>query len=224
MTTFNRIFLFLLSVSLFGLTQCKKESNAPKACFTTSAVSLNPYTDITFSNCTDNGISYHWEFGDSTTSDSASPVHYYTATGTYPVTLTVVNAAGAVTKTSTITILPCNAGYEGPNCAVESRTKFLGSYLAAESGSASGAYNFNVAIAAQGGDITKVQISNMYDSFTNPVIASISGRNITIASQQPDGDGIVVSGSGSISGNVISITYTVTYSGQVDVVTATWSR
>lgn len=221
----SKVLFYSLGVLLLVMfAQCKKENSAPKACFTTSAVSLNPYTDITFSNCTDNGISYRWDFGDSTTSDSASPVHYYTAAGTYTVTLTVVNAAGTVTKNSTITILPCNAGYEGPNCAVESRAKFLGSYQAAERGTASGTYNFNVAIAAQGGDITKVQISNMYDSFTNPVIASISGRNITIASQQPDGDGIVVSGSGSISGNVISITYTVTYSGQVDVVTATWSR
>jgi PKD repeat protein len=44
--------------------------------------------------------SWHWDFGDSTTSPLQNPSHTYTATGDYTVTLTVTNAYGEDTKTS----------------------------------------------------------------------------------------------------------------------------
>ena len=44
----------------------------------------------------------------------------------------------------------------------------------------------------------------------NPVVASVDGNDITIASQDPDSDGYLVSGSGSMNaaGTVLSITFT----------------
>jgi len=43
---------------------------------------------------TQNVITYHWDFGDGATSSDISPVHEYTATGDYLVTLTVSNDCG----------------------------------------------------------------------------------------------------------------------------------
>ncbi len=39
-------------------------------------------------------LQYSWDFGDGTTSDDAEPTHFYSATGTYTVTLTVTDALG----------------------------------------------------------------------------------------------------------------------------------
>lgn len=65
---------------------------------------------------------WHWDFGDNTTSTEQSPVHEYTTSGTYTVTLTVTNAEGSVSWTkqdyitvtdlpllTTITVLPSEA-------------------------------------------------------------------------------------------------------------------
>lgn len=42
------------------------------------------------------GSSYLWDFGDSTTSETANPVHVYSDTGTYNVKLIVANAKGCI--------------------------------------------------------------------------------------------------------------------------------
>ncbi|MCH8318786.1 MAG: PKD domain-containing protein, partial [Bacteroidetes bacterium] len=54
-------------------------------------------------------ISWYWDFGDSSTSDSIDPVHYYDSTGEYFVTLVVGNAIGCkntMTKQVKIVDLP----------------------------------------------------------------------------------------------------------------------
>jgi len=43
----------------------------------------------------DNIISYHWDFGDGTTSTQQNPTHSYNQKGIYPVTLTVVDSSGS---------------------------------------------------------------------------------------------------------------------------------
>ncbi|MHC1707379.1 MAG: M4 family metallopeptidase [Bacteroidales bacterium] len=45
--------------------------------------------EITFTNTSNNGSSYLWDFGDGTTDTLADPVHIYTSEGTYTVTLQV---------------------------------------------------------------------------------------------------------------------------------------
>jgi len=42
---------------------------------------------VQFSNSTSNGSTYHWDFGDGTTSTQVAPSHLYTTEGTYSVTL-----------------------------------------------------------------------------------------------------------------------------------------
>ncbi len=65
--------------------------------------------DVTFNNTTNGGISYLWNFGDSTTSTLENPGNTYKKTGEYPVTLTVKNASGcsaSLLKQSFVKIIP----------------------------------------------------------------------------------------------------------------------
>jgi large repetitive protein len=48
----------------------------------------------------DNGSIFAWTFGDSTTSNQISPVHWYTDNGTYNVTLTITTPAGCASSDS----------------------------------------------------------------------------------------------------------------------------
>jgi PKD repeat protein len=57
--------------------------------------------------CTDlslRGETYAWDFGDGGTSSARHPQHAYAAAGTYTVTLTVSNAAGSDTATTSVTV------------------------------------------------------------------------------------------------------------------------
>lgn len=49
-------------------------------------------------------VSYHWDFGDSTSGDGVTATHTYTTAGTYQVTLTITDDDGA-TATATISVL-----------------------------------------------------------------------------------------------------------------------
>lgn len=59
---------------------------------------------VTFTNTTQNGISYLWNFGDNTTSNLVNPVHSYISGGTYNVSLTATNQCGNSSKVKTLTI------------------------------------------------------------------------------------------------------------------------
>jgi PKD repeat protein len=60
---------------------------------------------VTFSNVSFNGLSFTWNFGDGNSSNEASPVHVYTQSGTYTVSLTATNPCGASTLTQVITVV-----------------------------------------------------------------------------------------------------------------------
>ncbi len=210
---------------LITLNQCKKENkNLPKACIAADSDRVSPGTTVQFSNCTVNGTTYLWSFGDGQSSTNKEPDHAYATTGTYTVTLTAINADGQATATKVINVVACDAGYEGANCATESRVKFIGSYAASENGSVTGAANFSLTIVNNPTDVTKIRITNFWNSFVNPVSAVVSGNSITIPSQIPDNDGYAVSGTGTINGTTITITYVVVNQGLTDNVTGTWSR
>ena len=80
---------------------------APVAAFTADITSGQAPVNVTFTDqSTNTPTSWAWTFGDGTTSALQSPVHMYTAGGTYTVKLTVYNAggSGSMTKTGYITI------------------------------------------------------------------------------------------------------------------------
>jgi hypothetical protein len=107
----------------------------------------------------------------------------------------------------------CDPGYEydaDGSCTVLSQDKYKGLYDASEDCSSA---PYTVEIIA-GADLTKIQIKNFWDVFTNPVVATIEGNVVTIARQEPDGDKFFVEGSGTYTKNaagkaVITLNYTV---------------
>jgi PKD repeat protein/subtilisin-like proprotein convertase family protein len=66
---------------------------------TNSAVNV-----ITFTNTSQNAVSYFWDFGDGNTSTAINPVHTYTAPGAYMVTLTALGECSEAIKTLWIVI------------------------------------------------------------------------------------------------------------------------
>ncbi|MEY2899643.1 MAG: hypothetical protein RL138_1696 [Bacteroidota bacterium] len=124
----------------------------------------------------------------------------------------------------------CATGYEGTNCETAMRDKFINAsgYSAVENGSASGASTYTLNITTNSNSVDKVYISNVWSTFQNTVNATISGSTITFARQSPDNDGFYVEGNGTISGNSITVSYTVTDETSTpivtDNVTGTWTK
>jgi PKD repeat protein len=54
---------------------------------------------VSFTNTSQNGLTYTWDFGDGSTSTDNDPVHVYAASGTYDITLTAVSPNGCVNTT-----------------------------------------------------------------------------------------------------------------------------
>lgn len=78
----------------------------PVANFIASRLSGVRPLQVNFTNLSQGGISYSWDFGDSSTSTQTNPTHTYTSPGTYTVSLVATNPAGndTVTRASYITV------------------------------------------------------------------------------------------------------------------------
>lgn len=90
--------LALMAVAIFALTisSCKKDDDDPVDNPVASfqyAISETNFFEVTFTNYSQDAISYSWNFGDTETSTDENPVHVYAETGTYEVTLTATNSA-----------------------------------------------------------------------------------------------------------------------------------
>lgn len=59
---------------------------------------------VAFTNTTASFEQLHWDFGDGTTSTETNPVHRYTQTGQFTVTLTVTSCKETYTRTETVAI------------------------------------------------------------------------------------------------------------------------
>jgi PKD repeat protein len=66
----------------------------PSAAFVVSSSGIRAGDEVAFTDQSVNAVSWFWDFGDGSVSSSQNPVHTYTATGTYPVLLTVESATG----------------------------------------------------------------------------------------------------------------------------------
>ncbi len=93
----------------------------------------------------------------------------------------------------------CPAGYEGANCETLSKTKFINAagWNVTEDGTSSAADNYDVNITSNSSVTNGVYISNVWNTFTNTVNATVVGNTITIARQAPI-TGVYVEGSGTI--------------------------
>ncbi len=212
------LFLTLCASALLiitSLSACKKDDKdtaAPVACFSIcDTVALGQ--PVSFTNCSEHATQFAWQFGDgSTISAAQSPTYTYTQAGTYTVILVATNTNTAKTETKSKTIV-----------VADPRTKFVSPYSTAEQGSLSGADGYDLSIVL-GTTPNEVIINNIYDEGLF-VKATISGNTITIPTQNYDAaNGITIVGSGSLSGNKINITYTLTNSTNNDVVTGIWTK
>jgi len=77
-------------------------ANDPGASFVASTIAEHINTDIQFTDqSTSNGTisAWQWDFGDGTTSTEQNPIHQYTTSGLYTVSLTVTDEFGSDTMT-----------------------------------------------------------------------------------------------------------------------------
>jgi hypothetical protein len=95
----------------------------------------------------------------------------------------------------------------------DTRSMFIGTY-AVEDVSGSNGYTYEYDVTISNGSDGNLDLSNFADIFNIPVKASVDGNNLTIKSQSftnpSSGNTIQVSGSGTLSGNVLNFTYTTT--------------
>ncbi len=85
------------------------------------------------------------------------------------------------------------------------REKFLGTYTVTED-CLSGPFAYNMSISASSDSDDIVLITNMYD-YGDVLNATINRNQLTIPSQEHDG--YTYQGSGSISGNTLTVDYTI---------------
>lgn len=88
----------------------------------------------------------------------------------------------------------CVTGYEGTNCETAMRAKFVKTWSASdkEATTTTTVPTYISAIVA-GSTVTDVKISNFSNAFfLADVLGTVSGNTITVASQQPDGDGYYI--------------------------------
>ena len=86
---------------------------APAAGYSVTASAFN----ANFTNTSTNGINYYWTFGDSYASNSVSPAHTYSLSGTYTVCLTASNACGSSTTCNPLKIV-CTTFSSQPICEI----------------------------------------------------------------------------------------------------------
>jgi PKD repeat protein len=157
----------------------------PVANFSSNCTALTcTFTD----SSTDDGTiaSYAWDFGDSTTGNVASPSKTYSAVGTYSVTLTVTDNAGATNSvTKSVTVSSSN----NPPVAAISNTclnlvcDFSGSGSTDVGGSiASYAWNFGDSSTGTGVSFTKTYAAAGTYTVTLTVTDNLGATNTTTKS------------------------------------------
>lgn len=83
----KRLALILLVLPLI-LTSCRIE---PVAGFFTSEVNVEVGDEVYFTNNSLDARYFEWDFGDGASSTDVNPIHVYTASGTYTVTLSAIS-------------------------------------------------------------------------------------------------------------------------------------
>jgi hypothetical protein len=118
----------------------------------------------------------------------------------------------------------CQAGYANPNCSVEIRAQYENlNYTVTESKNHDSAYYmYSAAIISSPAGPFALQMTNVANSFyfVNNVngIVSITGDTLAIARQAPDTNARYIQGLGTMSNNVLTIYYTISYPDSLPVI------
>jgi parallel beta-helix repeat protein len=86
--------------------------------FTASPTAGRAPLEVQFTDRSSGAEEWTWDFGDGSTSAEQNPVHVYTSTGTYKVTLTISGEDGSATTTGTVMAI---GGSIGPGSKVSAR-------------------------------------------------------------------------------------------------------
>ena len=98
----------------------------PVASFTVAKTDLTVNLESTSTDSDGTIVSTAWDFGDNTTGTDTAEVHTYAAAGTYPITLTVKDDAGATaTKTTSVTVTATPPANQPPVAAFSSTSSGL---------------------------------------------------------------------------------------------------
>jgi PKD repeat protein len=168
--TFN---VKLIATTITGcrdsVTKSIKIFPKPSAVFTTANVCKGMTANFSNTSSISSGsiVSYSWNFGDSTNSTSISPVHLFTKTGAFTVSLTVVTDSGcSATTTRTITV------FENPVSAFSASSGCQGSVI-----------NFNNSSSIGSGNLTYTWDfgdATASSSVNNPTHSFSSSGNFTV--------------------------------------------
>lgn len=113
--TYAQSGLYNVCLSIFTSDSCSSticynvqanggSGNTCQASFISYPDSTGQFSTIIVNTSTGNGLSYTWDFGDGTTSNSATPTHTYSAPGTYLVCLSVGNLICFSTYCDSVTV------------------------------------------------------------------------------------------------------------------------
>lgn len=103
----------------------------------------------------------------------------------------------------------CDEGYEGVDCATVSRDRFLGSYLVDQTCDV-GSDNYSMTVTT-GGPINEIEFSDLGGQGIG-AIGVVDGSDVTVmSSANIGGTPYTLNGSGSISGNILTIDFTVVF-------------
>jgi FOG: PKD repeat len=90
----KKIFYFSLILTL-SLVSCQR---TPRAYFTIDIAEPEVGQDVYFNNGSENANEYEWDFGDGYISNEVNPVHVFTGSGTFDITLTATSKSGLSDK------------------------------------------------------------------------------------------------------------------------------
>ncbi len=94
----------ILLIAFFGCSSDDTPPVIPTVSFERDRDIVEPGDEVTFTSTNTDADSFLWEFGDGNTSTDENPVHTYSETGSFTITLTVTSTTGD-TANSTATIV-----------------------------------------------------------------------------------------------------------------------
>ncbi|MEX0968561.1 MAG: hypothetical protein WD077_15120 [Bacteroidia bacterium] len=122
-------------------------------------------------------------------------------------------------------ICSCNEGYTGERCEIIARNRFIGAWNVEDSCSVGGSRIYEAEILVDSLRLAGVLITGLAEVIDDPVSATIDDDELIIT-QQPGGNDLLVSGTGSISGEIISLDLMIenTATSSVDSCKSTWTK
>lgn len=122
--TVNTTGIYSVEVGRTGITSCKAIDyvhvtieELPVPFFSAPSICLGEA--VTFNNSSDPSLNMYWDFGDGETSTDYSPLHHYSTSGEFTVTLQTISALGCQTSFSQeieVTALPVTAFSSSLHC------------------------------------------------------------------------------------------------------------